>query len=79
MKLVIGERWFKDGGSYREQLTVTGIEEIDEDFEVGTTVVPTDGESGVEVSVKNSMGAEYERTMKLCDFVANYNRGEVLL
>jgi hypothetical protein len=79
MKLVIGERWIRGGAEYREEITVNGLESIDDDFENGTTVVPIDGDSGVEVTVENSMGASYDKVVPLRELVGDYSRGETAL
>jgi hypothetical protein len=75
MKLVIGERWFRGGDEYRERLTVEGLEAIeDEKFETGTVVVPINGDSGVKVTVENTMGGRYEKTIPLRELVGDYKR-----
>lgn len=79
MKLVIGEQWSRGGEHYHEILTVRGIEEIDEDFENGTVVLPTDGDSKVEVTVENQLTPPYNRSLPLRELVNDFNRGEAVL
>jgi hypothetical protein len=77
MKLVISEKWHKNGEEYYEELTVRGLESIEEELPNGEVVVPKDGDSFIEVSMTNDItGQVFDYSMRLRDIVEHWERGE---
>lgn len=77
MKLTIGEKWHKVEDEFCEELTVTGLESIEDEIPTGEVVLPKDGDSYIEVRVINSVSAEFFTTKtKLKHLNENWERGE---
>lgn len=77
MKLTIGAKWHKEGEMYHEELTIRGLDSIDEPLADGEVVLPRDGDSFVEVTIQNDItGQVYDYSMRLRDIVENWEKGE---
>jgi hypothetical protein len=78
MKLTVGETWHKEKENYREQLTVEGLDSIDNFTPKGDVVVPRGPNSHIEVRIINDISAKfYNTTIKLKHLVNQWERGEI--
>lgn len=77
MKLEIGEKWNNEGEKYVEELTVEGLQSIDEPIAKGETVLPKDGDSVIEVRIINNIsGKFFTTTVTLRELVDRFEKGE---
>lgn len=78
MILTIGEKYHREGNGYTEELTVTGLDSIDDPLDQGEIVVPENGDSLIEARVINDITANhFTTTVKLRDLVNNWQEGEL--
>jgi hypothetical protein len=76
--LTIGEKYHREGNGYTEELTVTGLDSIDDPLDQGEIVVPENGDSLIEARVINDITANhFTTTVKLRDLVNNWQEGEL--
>lgn len=77
MKLEIGETWHREGDGYVEELTVEGLESIDDQIPEGETVLPKNGDSLIEVRIINSVSEDFHyHEIPLRNLVDKWEQGE---
>ena len=77
MKLTIGDHYHRHGNSYIEQLTIEGLDSINEPIPKGETVVPKNGDSHIEVRVINDITGEFfHTTITLRNLANRWKKGK---